>query len=112
MIINNITQIPPNSAVVEYVFAFDFMLGNYAMFSILLALLIVMIMGIYYWRQDFIFALTNSSYTITIAAFIMVLIKSDVFTIDGNAAHLLTIPKFTFFLFIMIGSVFYEKVSS
>lgn len=111
MMINNLTQIPSNSPTVEYVFAFDAMLKNYAMFTILLAILIVFMVAIYYWRQDFVFAFKNSVYIVTFGSFVMTLIKSSIFLDGVNPARLLGFEKFTFFLILLVLAVFYEQVS-
>jgi hypothetical protein len=112
MIIANFTQIPTNSSVVEYAFAFNNAMGGYAVISVLLALLVVMIMGFYYWNQDFVFCAKNSLYLITFSAFVLTLIKSEIYLEpSGDPQRLFNFAGFSFFLILLVLLVYYEQVS-
>jgi len=112
MIISNFTSIPSNASITEYVFAFNNSLNNYAVFSILIAILIVLTVAILFWRDDFIFAVKNATYLVAFGSFLLTLVKSDLFfDSNGDPLRLVSFVQFTFFLVILSLVVFYEQVS-
>lgn len=106
------TSLPNGANIVEYVFAFDVALQGYAIISILFALLIVGVIALYFWSQDFVASSLNYLYTVTVIGFLMTLIRSSVFTdLDGNPLRLLSFSKWTIFLVLTVLVAIYDRVS-
>lgn len=111
-LMGNFTILPPNSNVVEYVFAFDQALRGYAIITILLAITIVMASLIFLWKGDFIDSSLFAFFNMMFVSFIFTLIKSHVFMdATGKYLRLLSFEKFTLFVVIVVLLAIYKRVS-
>ena len=95
MISDTITNATSNGSVPDILKGFDTIFGGWFIVAILFAFLIVLGMAIFSWSGDFLSSFISSSFTISVTAFILSLMR------DSNGVQILGFDKVLIFVTIL-----------